>query len=52
MGSMKEKSKRQKPKRNKPIAKPSVDKEVTDTSSEMDFGGIPKRDLKKNLGCS
>ena len=57
MYCMKEKLKQQTTKRNKPNAKPSVDKKGTDTSSEtgtsseLDFGGIPKRDLKKNLGC-
>ena len=23
----------------------------TENREDMDFGGIPKRDLKKNLGC-
>ena len=44
---------RKKSKTNKKeIPAPHDPKEVaTDNEKSMDFGGIPLRDLKKNLGC-
>ena len=59
MGSM---AKRKKPKRSKPEAKsadgkvaggdPRSENSVAASEQEsMDFGGLSRRDLKKNLGC-
>lgn len=47
--SMKKKPKDEKPipkKMEKPLASSETDKTTT-----FDFGGLPARDLKKNLGC-
>lgn len=45
------KSKKKNNKKPKSENKP-VNKKVEDTKpEEFDFGGIPDRDIKKNLGC-
>lgn len=40
---------------SKPKATPDVQSSETQTTGDsdkmMDFGGLPNRDLKKNLGC-
>ncbi|MBL7873209.1 MAG: hypothetical protein JNM78_16440 [Cyclobacteriaceae bacterium] len=43
------KKKVSKPKKSKPekISEPIQQ----ETNDQFDFGGLPKRDLKKNLGC-
>jgi hypothetical protein len=49
---MEKKSKRKKIKHEKRPSIPAEGKrDDDDAASEIDFGGIPKRDLKKNLGC-
>lgn len=48
-----------KPPKEKPETKPQPkleenapkEKEPGETEDPFDFGGLPKRDLKKNLGC-
>lgn len=35
----------------KESVKPPLKKDVEDNDNTPDFGGIPNRDLKKNLGC-
>jgi len=45
-----------KPKRQSSIPKKSSPKEskteqAPEVEKEFDFGGLPQRDLKKNLGC-
>jgi hypothetical protein len=35
----------------KPEEKIPPEKEPGETEDPFDFGGLPKRDLKKNLGC-
>ena len=37
------------PKREEPSAKP--EEQSVKEEESFDFGGLPKRDLKKNLGC-
>jgi hypothetical protein len=32
-------------------ARPSREEVIADNEKREDFGGIPRRDLKKNLGC-
>ncbi|HEY5747469.1 MAG TPA: hypothetical protein VIU12_15425 [Chryseolinea sp.] len=49
----------QKPPEEKPETKPQPkpeekspqEKEPAETEDPFDFGGLPKRNLKKNLGC-
>ena len=49
---MEKKSKPKKIKQGKrPSPPPANQPEADDAAHEMDFGGIAKRDLKKNLGC-
>jgi hypothetical protein len=38
------------PKAKKELPKPSMEV-VMDVANPFDFGGLPQRDLKKNLGC-
>jgi hypothetical protein len=44
--------KKKKPKkgRDKPV-KPTPSTPVEKQDNKFDFGGLPERDLKKNLGC-
>ena len=37
------------PKQEEPSAKP--EEQLVKEEESFDFGGLPKRDLKKNLGC-
>jgi hypothetical protein len=41
-------SKKEKPKENE---KQPPSKEIEEPEKPFDFGGLPQRDLKKNLGC-
>jgi hypothetical protein len=38
-------------KKDKKIKKSSPEKKEENTTDAFDFGGLPRRDLKKNLGC-
>lgn len=44
-------SKKRKVKEKKSVVKPKEKQVNTSKSDEFDFGGIPERDIKKNLGC-
>lgn len=37
--------------KNSPEKKKATIDENQETENPFDFGGLPKRDLKKNLGC-
>jgi hypothetical protein len=39
------------PKKQKPQPKKPLEREKSEPEGDRDFGGIPNRDLKKNLGC-
>jgi hypothetical protein len=47
--SKKKKDKKKEPEKPKPSEKPPEVKE--ENENPFDFGGLPPRDLKKNLGC-
>jgi hypothetical protein len=48
---MKKKAKEKKPPEKIVTAKPKQMPEQGEAEKPFDFGGIPDRDLKKNLGC-
>ena len=48
---MKKKVKKQ-PKDEKTTANTPVKEVVIEKEDQLDFGGLPNRDLKKNLGCA
>ncbi len=56
-GSMAKKTAKPRKKKNKPIAEPGpmrnnpTDSGHMEKNPDTDFGGLPARDLKKNLGC-
>ena len=37
--------------KSKEVVKPSGKEDTLENDNPNDFGGIPNRDLKKNLGC-
>jgi len=43
--------KRAKSKEKPQAVKESPPKQAIDSTDEFDFGGLPERNLKKNLGC-
>jgi len=45
------KLKKQRSTKEKPLATEGKTEPVTEKEKEFDFGGLPMRDLKKNLGC-
>jgi hypothetical protein len=45
------KKKVEKPNKAKKAAKTIVPKDKSELEDRFDFGGLPQRDLKKNLGC-
>ncbi|MBX2944424.1 MAG: hypothetical protein KF725_01220 [Cyclobacteriaceae bacterium] len=44
-------SKPQNPKKKPKARKKKAEKPEEETDNPFDFGGLPQRDLKKNLGC-
>lgn len=49
--NIKSKRRRQDPRQEEKSGNTPVAPVQDDGGGEMDFGGLPKRDLKKNLGC-
>lgn len=49
--SMAKPGKKSRKKKEEVVAKPATDEALADIEKPGKYGGIPQRDLKKNLGC-
>jgi hypothetical protein len=48
---MKKKSKKKEVQESKKLTKLTTEKSVDPADKPLDFGGLPERNIKKNLGC-